>query len=99
MRTTRAGASPRGRARPAGSVATGLLGAASLAGSLAAALLAGPVAAQDTPLVVTGGRWLDVNTGALVDNEGIVAVGGRLLTVGSLDVAVDLGDARRLELS
>ncbi|MBT8335123.1 MAG: amidohydrolase family protein, partial [Gemmatimonadetes bacterium] len=53
----------------------------------------------DTPLVVTGGRWLDVNTGALVDNEGIVAVGGRLLTVGSLDVAVDLDDARRLELS
>jgi imidazolonepropionase-like amidohydrolase len=59
---------------------------------------AAPVASQEAPLVVTGGRWFDVDSGRLVDNEGIVAIGGRLLTVGSLDVDLDLADARRIEL-
>ena len=72
----------------------------------AAALVAGPlapfapgsVAAQERPLVVTGGRWMDVESGELRPNDGIIAIGGRLLSVGSLDVPLDLGAAERIAL-
>ena len=56
------------------------------------------LAAQERPLVVTGGRYFDVASGEMRANAGIVSVGGRLMTVGSLDVDVDLGDADRMEL-
>lgn len=66
---------------------------------VAMAAVAGDGRAQEPPLVVTGGRWFDTSSGLLRPNEGIVAVGGRLLAVGSLDVPLDLTGARRLELS
>lgn len=73
------------------------------AGAFALALVAllpapGPAPAQEVPLVVSGGRWFDARSGTLRPNPGIVSVGGRLLAVGSLDVEVDLGGARTIEL-
>jgi imidazolonepropionase-like amidohydrolase len=54
--------------------------------------------AQDRPLVVTGGHYFDVASGEMRENAGLVAMGGRLMAVGSLDVTLDLSDAERVEL-
>ncbi len=54
---------------------------------------------QEQPLLVTGGRWLDVQAGELRANGGIVSLGGRLMTVGTLPDGIDLSEARRIELS
>jgi imidazolonepropionase-like amidohydrolase len=66
--------------------------------SLAGSWTAGPVEAQDRPLVLTGGHYFDVASGEMLPNAGLVAIGGRLMAVGSLDVALDLSDAERVEL-
>lgn len=64
--------------------------------------LAGPapaLSAQERPLVVAGGHWLDVRSGEMRPNDGIVAVGGRLLAVGVIDAALDTTGATRIELA
>lgn len=73
----------------------------------AAAVLVAPLAltvasvglgAQERPLLVVGGHYFDVSSGSMLPNAGIVAVGGRLLSVGSDAVDLDLSAATRLEL-
>jgi imidazolonepropionase-like amidohydrolase len=61
-------------------------------------VLATPAAAQERPLVVTGGHWFDAASGEMRANAGIVAVGGRLLAVGSIGEGIDTTGATRIVL-
>jgi amidohydrolase family protein len=60
------------------------------------ALAGGSLNAQQPTLWVTGGHYLDVNSGEMNPNQGIVAVGGRLMLVGA--DATDPGEST-LDLS
>jgi imidazolonepropionase-like amidohydrolase/catechol 2,3-dioxygenase-like lactoylglutathione lyase family enzyme len=57
------------------------------------------LSAQERPLVVVGGHYFDVLAGQMRSNGGIVTIGGRLLSVGTTDVALDLSNGERLELA
>ena len=70
-----------------------------LLATFAAFAMTGPLSAQEQPLVVTGGHWFDVHSGTMQPNAGIVSIGGRMLSVGSLDAGVDLSNAQRITLA
>ena len=57
------------------------------------------LAGQEQPLLLTGGRWLDVRTGDLRPNAGIVSLGGRLMGVGTVPESIDLSQVRTVELA
>lgn len=71
----------------------------SLVAALAFAGAARSASAQERPLVVTGGHWLDVRSGEMRPNDGIVAIGGRLLVVGAIPARLDTAGAVRLEIA
>lgn len=61
-------------------------------------LTAPAVIAQEAPLLVTGGHYFDVTAGMMIPNDGIVVIGGRLMTVGTSEADLDLSNVERLEL-
>jgi Amidohydrolase family len=53
---------------------------------------------QENPLWIIGGSYLDVHAGRMIPNAGIVALGGRLLTMNAESSDLDLSQAERLVL-